>query len=36
MYLGADGQAAGYQTSLLDPASQPGGYFGLRLGNSTA
>lgn len=34
-YAGTDGQADGYQISLLDPASQPDGYFGLRLHNST-
>lgn len=34
-YAGTDGQADGYQMSLLDPASQPDGYFGLRLHNST-
>ncbi|CAI8494580.1 unnamed protein product [Pichia kudriavzevii] len=34
-YAGADGQADGYQLSLLDPSSQPGGYFGIRIGNST-
>ena len=35
-YAGADGQADGYQLSLLDPSSQPGGYFGIRIANSTA